>query len=109
MENNYKVVYKVNDELLKQMLELDASVYKEEDSGVLEICKEWLSINDEIYTMLLHCNKVIGYINFMPITDECYYGFTKGTKKDYEIDRKDILPFSKIKDNKCLLTSVVIH
>ncbi|MBQ8762116.1 MAG: hypothetical protein IJZ26_02205 [Clostridia bacterium] len=109
MDSNYKLVYKINDNLLQQMLELDASVYKEEDSGVLEICKEWISVNDDIYTMLLHNNKVIGYINFMPITNECYLGFVNGTKKDYEITSKDIVKFSKTEENKCLLTSVVLH
>ena len=45
----------------------------------------------------------------MPITDECYNSFIKGEKRDYQITNKDILPFSKDKGNKCLLTSVLIR
>ena len=109
MENNFKITYQVDDNLLKQMLKLDESVYKKEDCGTFEICKEWLSINNDIYTILLLDNKVIGYINFMPISDKCYNKFISGLKKDYEINSKDIIPFSKTKYIKCLLTSVVIH
>ncbi len=45
----------------------------------------------------------------MPITDGCYNSFIMGEKRDYQITNKDILPFSKVKENKCLLTSVLIR
>lgn len=109
MENEFKIIDNVNENLLKQLVELDKSVYKKSDMCEIDICKNWLSVNKDIYTVLLYNNKAIGYINFMPITKDCYDNFAKGAKKDYQIKCDEILPFSKIGVNNCLLASIVIH
>ncbi len=51
MENVFKIEYKVNDYFLNEMLKLDKGVYNGKNRGVLRMCKEWISINDEIYTI----------------------------------------------------------
>lgn len=109
MIESYKISNKVTDELLKEMIELDNSVFEGQDVGDFSKCKEWLSANEDIYTVLLLDDRVVGYINFMPITDECYYKFRAGLVKDYQLTGKDILRFSTTQPLNCLLTSIVIE
>lgn len=106
---NWNIKYVMTEELLKQAIDLDKSVFEDNDIGDFNKCKEWLNINKEIYTILLFNNKVVGYINFMPITRDCYCKIKKGELKDYQINISDILPFEKDKEYNCLMTSIVIH
>ena len=88
---------------------LDNLVYKNNDIGVFDTCKDWLTANKDIYTILTLNNKVIGYINFMAITDDCYNQFKLGKFKDYNLKNNHILPFKTNTPLKCLFTSIVIH
>ena len=108
MKQKFKAIYSVNDEQLLELINLDGSAYNGIDAGEFNKCKEWLSVNNEIYTVLLLNNKPIAYINFMPITDSCYNKLKKGEIKDYQITKNDVLKFSKLKPNKCLFTSIVV-
>ena len=107
--NKFSIVNKVNDTIIKEMVELDKLVFKGEDIGAFDKCKEWVKSNPDIYTVLMQNNKVIGYINFMPITDESYNKIKEGKLKDYELNNDDIISFSNCKPLKCLFTSIVIH
>ena len=108
-KNIWKISYKMTDEYLNQAIALDNSVYQSVDVGDFKKCKEWLSVNDEIYTILTYNDIVVGYINFMPITDICYTKILSGCFKDCNITRHDILPFSNEYENNCLMTSIVVH
>ncbi len=108
MNSDYEIVYSVADDYLTQMIELDKYAYTGDDVGEYALCKEWLEVNPEIYTILLHNGKVIGYINFMPVTNDCYFLFRQGKINDREITKSDILPFSSNRDNKCIFTSIVL-
>lgn len=105
----FSIETKVNDGLIKEMVELDKLVFKDKDIGNFVKCKEWVKINPDIYTILMKDNKVIGYINFMPITDESYNKIKEGNLKDYELSHDDIISFSNSNSLKCLLTSIVIN
>lgn len=107
--NKFKIMNKVNDNLIKQMIELDKLVFKGDDISDEDKCKEWVGINPDIYTVLMADNKVIGYINFMPITDITYNKVKQGKLKDYELSIDDIVAYSSQKPLKCLFTSIVIH
>lgn len=104
----YKIVNKPNDKQLKEMIRLDKEVFSSTDIGVFEKCKDWLTANPEIYTILTHKAKVVGYINFVPVTDEFYARFKTGKIKDFELSSKDITGFSNDKPIKCLFTSIVV-
>ena len=108
MKNVWEIIYTVNDCQLEELVKLDSSVYNGLDAGQFNKCKEWLSKNNEIYTVLLLNSKPVAYINFMPITNACYNKFKMGKIKDYEITKSDILKFDKTKPNKCLFTSIVV-
>ena len=105
----YKILTQVNDKLIYEMIELDKIVFKGEDIGSFEKCKEWLSANADIYTVLLYKNKVVGYINFLPIKDNIYQLFKMGSIADFQISKDDVLKFEKGATLNCLFTSIVIH
>ncbi|MGN0960648.1 MAG: hypothetical protein ACI4PF_00445 [Christensenellales bacterium] len=106
--SKFSIVNQVNDSLIKDMIELDKLVFKGEDIGAFDKCKEWVKINPDIYTVLMLDNKVIGYINFMPITDKAYQAIKQGKLKDYELTGSEIITYSSTKLLKCLFTSIVI-
>lgn len=106
--SKFSIETRINDTYIQEMIKLDNLVFKGKDIGDETKCKEWVKINPDIYTILMESNKVIGYINFMPITEMCYNNFTKGNLKDYELSTDDIIPFTKRKPLKCLLASIVI-
>lgn len=106
--DKYKILNQVDDDLVKEMIKLDNLVFKDDDIGSFDRCKEWLDANPDIYTVLLLNNKVIGYINFMRIKDEVYDLIKLGKLKDYELNKEHILNFEKGKPLKCLLTSIVV-
>lgn len=107
--SKFNIVTRVDDNLIKEMIELDKLVFKGDDIGAFNKCKKWVEINPDIYTVLMADNKVIGYINFMPITDTSYNKVKQGKLKDYELNNDDIILFSNCKPLKCLFTSIVIH
>lgn len=107
--SKFNIVNQVNDTLIKEMIELDKLVFKGDDIGAFDKCKEWVKRNPDIYTVLMQDDKVIGYINFMPITDESYNKIKEGKLKDYELNNDDIISFSNCKPLKCLFTSIVTH
>lgn len=106
--SEFNIVNHVNDVIIKEMIELDKLVFKGEDIGAFDKCKEWVKRNPDIYTVLMQDDKVIGYINFMPITDKAYQAIKQGKLKDYELNNDDIISFSNCKPLKCLFTSIVI-
>lgn len=107
--SKFSIVNQVNDTLIKEMIELDKLVFKGEDIGAFDKCKEWVKNNPDIYTVLMQDDKVIGYINFMPITDKAYQAIKQGKLKDYELAGNDIITYSNNKPLKCLFTSIVVH
>lgn len=107
--DKFTIETNVNDNILKEMIELDKLVFNGEDIGDENKCREWLKRNKDIYTVLLLDGHVIAYINFMPITDTAYETIKQGKLKDYELDKNDIIEFSSNKSLKCLFTSIVAH
>lgn len=106
--DKFRIVYDVNDDLLKKLIELDKTVYNESDVGNFELCKQFLSVNLEIYTVLMRGESPIGYICFYPLKSETYLRYKMGKIKDYELTRDDILNFDGVGDCGFLLSSIVI-
>jgi hypothetical protein len=52
---------------------------------------------------------LVGYINFLPITNECAKLIRKGIKKDSDITGEDILNYEKHDTYTCLFVSLVVH
>ena len=105
---DWQIQHKVDDETLRQLIMLDKSTYAAKDVGSFSLCKKWLQVNSEIYTILKFRNIVVGYINFVPLKDAAFERFQKGELKDYELTENDISSFVKGKNLNCLLMSIVI-
>lgn len=108
MKNNkYRICNKVNDKLLKEMIEIDKEAYQGEDVGDFKRIKKWLEANDEIYTILTLDKKVIGYICLLAITEETYNKFRNGNMKDFELEKSDLRKFDNA--NRFLIASLVLE
>lgn len=104
----FRIIYNVNDEVLRQLIALDKTVYKDNDVGNFELCKQFLSVNSDIYTVLLRDETPIGYICFYPLKNEVYDKFRRGELKDFSLTKNDILSFGNASECKFLLSSIVI-
>ena len=105
---NFEITFQATDDILKQAIKLDKTVFSKRDVGNFETCKAMLKENNDMYTFLLYDKKCVGYVNFIRISDEAFKKFLAGKMKDFELTTQDILPFSKKEKNKCLLTSIVV-
>lgn len=105
--DKYRIVYDVDDELLNKLIDLDKTVYQECDVGNFGLCKQFLSVNSDIYTILMSGETVIGYISFYPLKDEVYSKFKEGKQKDYNLTGGDILRFDN-SQGYYLLSSMVV-
>ena len=103
----FDVVFSVTKKDIKQMIKLDKKAYLGSELVDLNRCLEWLKKCPEIYTCLKYNKKIVGYINFMPVTKNSYDKMKSGKKKDFEFEIDDICHF-EAGENYCLFTSVVI-
>jgi len=103
----FTIQYTASEEDINKLLIMDSEVFDQKDNVNIDLLKDWLKVNNEIYTILKFNNQPVGYINFTAITEECYDKFKIGENKDYMLTVKDIAPFKKGK-NFCLFTSIVI-
>jgi hypothetical protein len=70
----------------------------------------WIGINPDIYTFLFdrQFERVCGYINAMPIDEDCFDKIKAGQIRDNEITSDDIVPFLRDQTVKLYLMSVAI-
>ncbi|MCJ7481759.1 MAG: DUF4145 domain-containing protein [Thermodesulfovibrionales bacterium] len=82
----------VSPAMIDQALAIDAMVYPEQLRGIQSICYSWLDRNPEIYTLLIDpsVEKVIGYINAMPLEPEYYKIVESGKRLDVDFPAKAI-------------------
>lgn len=107
---NWEIVYEPTRKLIEDSIVLDKIVFNDEcDICDIATCMEWTNKNNKLYTFLLKDNKLIGYINLMPVTDEFYNRFKDGKTKDFEITASDIVGYEVGKPVKCIFVSIVLH
>lgn len=104
----WTTTHRVDDQTLKELLQLDKNAFAGKDIGNFEQCKKWLAVNKHIYTVLKFKGQVVGYINFTPLTDKAFEEYRDGKIKDYQLTEKDIRPFVRGGDLNCLFMSIVI-
>lgn len=107
--SKFNIVTRVDDNLIKEMIEIDKLFFKGDDIAEFNRCKEWVRCNPDIYTMLMQDDKVIGYINFMPITENAHQMVLQGKLKDYQLTSEHIVKFQSDKPLKCYLTAIAIR
>ncbi len=71
---------------------------------------EWIEIEPDIYTFLFNrrTNMACGYINAMPVTDECFDQIMRGNKDDADIKAADVVAFHPQSKLRIYLMSVAI-
>ena len=107
--SEYTLKYKISNDELLELIKLDAKCYNEEyNRGTFDKCLSWYNKNDEIYICLLHNDKIVGYINFCPLTDQAYQEYRNLNLHDYDLTQNHIPKYQDNTDVKCLFMSIVI-
>ncbi len=96
---------------IAQALELDRISYGEIYQLQLNTCLDYFNANPEIYIMAIEkeTDKVIGYINFSPITEDMYNLLSSGQVVDTILDARDILSYTKGSVLWGYFSSIVVH
>lgn len=96
---------------LEQAISIDTLIYCEEDRGIYNNCLEWFKKNPHIYTFLLdeEEQKVVAYINAMPVKEELYKQIILGNIEDRYIDAEDILAYEDNTDYVVYFCSLAVH
>ena len=81
-------------EHIKQALQLDERYYPIGYRLTFEQCREYFDVNNEIYFMLVNGGRVLGYLNFSPVTDSAYEKLASGKDKDTCLQGEDIVPYA---------------
>ena len=102
---------KITKEHIAQALELDRISYDEIYHLDLETCEAYFRKNPLIYIMAndTAAKKIIGYINFSPLTEATYSRILSGQVIDTVIRGNDIVEYSDKQACWGYLSSVVVH
>src|SRR6185436_14976817 len=89
------------EDVLSQCRAIDSEVYKNLPGYTEQALKPgqskgWLEINRDIYTFLLARpeDTAVGYVNAMPITEECFQDIVYHKKADNEVVPRDVVDYS---------------
>lgn len=104
----WKITYIADKRTIEKAIKLDKMVYNEIDAGNVERCMSWVQKEPNIYTFLWLNDKLIGYINLMPLYSDVYKKILSGKLRDSDINADCIKPY-RCGENKCLFTSIVVH
>lgn len=104
----WEITYVADRKTLQKAINLDKMVFNSVDVGNLQKCLSWAEKEPQLYTFLWLGERLIGYINLMPLTEAAYQKVLKGKLRDFKINPNYIKPFEK-GDNKCLFDSIVVH
>lgn len=105
---NYTIKQHATAAQVSEMIALDNESYEGKDQGVYKTCQSWYKKNNNIYTILLLNNKVIGYINFVPLTEQAYERFLRLELDDSGLCESDIEKYEANKAYSFLIMSVVV-
>ena len=96
---------------IKQAVDLDLLVYDDEFHVSPEQCFRWFDVNPDIYVMIRsnEINKIVGYVNISPVTDDCYEKIKNGHFIDTGITEDMILSYDMPYPYSVYFSSVVIH
>lgn len=101
----------VTEKDIEEAVGLDAISYPECYRGETNTCVNWSRANPDIYVMLrdTQTQKIVAYINAMPVTEECYDMIRNGAFIDVDISPEMILTYDMPCPYCLYFSSVVIH
>ena len=98
-------------DFLSTVMDLDKVVYSEEYAGVLENMVARYEVNRDSFVCIMdeEKDKLAGYINFFPCTEELYQDIRKNSQvtRDDDIRPDEVAPYSK-EGNHLFIISIVI-
>lgn len=113
-EERYQVILgdEVTEKDIDDAIELDFDGYEGENTyiGIKETCYKWYRRNPFIYFMIkdIHTQKIVGYINAMPVTDELYEALKQDELDDINIPHKGILRYTASGQYNLYFASIVV-
>jgi len=101
----------ITEHQIGEAIEIDCAIYKTEYRGIPDICLQWFRRNPDIYTFIIdkHTNKVVGYINSMPLEESYYEKIESGEVIDVNIPTEVIRTYDFPDFYKLYLCSVAVH
>ena len=109
--NFYYKVYKnenITNEMLKEVLNLDKKFFKEEYLWDTDYQIKIFNKNKNSFIIIKYKNKLIGYLNYLVITEEKYNEMLNSNVIVDEFELNEILPFNENNSNYLTINSVVI-
>jgi hypothetical protein len=79
---------------IAEVLDIESQVYDDDAQQSLERCMQFFSMNKCIYLFFrdVESSLIVGNVNFMPVTDECYNMIKSGDFIERDIVSEMILP-----------------
>lgn len=101
----------VTPDMIYQAVGIDGSVYSSEFQGVYETCLRWWQRNPSIYVMIEDgfTQRIVGYINAMPLSDNYYNLIKSGKTIDIDIPCEEIETFDFPDTYRLYFSSIAIH
>jgi hypothetical protein len=110
--NRYQIIssQEINEDRIKQAVEIDENTYSTEFKGVLELCISWFKKNQDIYTFVIdkQTDQVVGYLNAMPLDENTINKIESGTSKDNAIKPENIFAYDRPGFYKLYLCSIAV-
>ena len=101
----------ITNDYIKQALDLDTIVYDDSYRLDLDTCISYHQKNKKIYIMAMNLQdqKIIGYINFSPISEHMYRKLLSGDVRDTIIRDTDIERYTDCSNYWGYMSSIVVH
>ena len=107
-----KMIIKKGREITKKdifdAVQLDYQTYDDMYFVNIDQCYDWFDINPDIYVMAFNDDKLIGYINFSPVSRETYDLIASGNNIDTFINKDSIVPYVDEKNYYFYFSSIVV-
>lgn len=113
-DNDYNlVIYEgesISEEMIRQASAIDYEVFPCDYIANTDLCISWFHKNPEIYIIAVDddTDKVIGYLNAMPLEDDYFLKYEEGIVADVEIPDSAVRKYNLPGFYKLLLCSVAI-
>lgn len=113
-ENRYQVInpVEITEKDIEEAIDLDKVGYGgvENYIGVRDTCIDWANANPFIYFMIRDKkeNKIVGYVNAMPVTNELYKKLAQDEIDDINISPNDILSYNMPGNLNLYFASIVV-
>ncbi len=96
------------------MIKIDQQVYNDpiyQAAPVnIEMASKWFEVEPEIWTFVLNSNddKVLGYINAVPVGSDTYKEFLEGALGEADIQQTNVLTFENSKSYNLIVLSIAV-